>query len=629
MKKLLLLFISLCYFFAPQAYSFYAQRDTIRQHITPEQAPDKLNALITITLTDADNTPLPKTKVTLTSPNAVYLSYTDAKGIVRFLIPKAETYAVGIDKSAEYYSLPVPDLPNVRQGVTLQYIPDDNIRPERPNDSKTTYDTLPAPPVNVYKIPEGHTLINVRILDLNENPVRNLELRMKSPAHAKIYTARTSTSGIAGFVVPSAQVCWLGMASISDIVAVDVPDASGARIEFTTYFQPTVVDEVIKNDTVTQRLTVNQHTTTERYMVNVLVRNWEHQPLADEAFSLRSARSGRVYFARTDAGGTCRLLVPKGELYFVSFEHDKDRDTLNYPVNADFTDYRLTYTYLGSKEIKRRILERAKVAAMLDSLDKVRRRTDSLYYISLTEEHFFEQLNWNDTAVVLERIKARVEKEKKYLSQNPLYYVEKGMEVAAVLHRNRDRWKNACIVTDVTGSMYGHLDDVVLWHEQEYSKGRKLQYLFFNDGDNHPDGPIGRNGGFYYSEGLTLRSVLATANTAMRAGYGGGSPENDIEALLFATKYLKPGSEMVLIADNNSDMYDISLLSQLRVPVHVILCGASYGPNEQYLLLAYRTGGSVHSIKEDLFDLRTKIVQNKLSFSGAQYRFDGSQFVKE
>ena len=66
-----------------------------------------------------------------------------------------------------------------------------------------------------------------------------------------------------------------------------------------------------------------------------------------------------------------------------------------------------------------------------------------------------------------------------------------------------------------------------------------------------------------------------------------------------------------MVADNWANMRDTSLISQIKLPVKVVLCGALSNINTQYIDLAYRTKGSIHTIEEDIVDLR-RITEGKV-----------------
>lgn len=173
--------------------------------------------------------------------------------------------------------------------------------------------------------------------------------------------------------------------------------------------------------------------------------------------------------------------------------------------------------------------------------------------------------------------------------------------VFKVFERNTG-WTNAVIVEDITGSMYPYTAQTLVWRRLQQAATPYVRFVFFNDGDAMPDGPIGRSGGAYAIASDSVAPIEAAAFDAMRKGGGGGTPENDIEAMLHAQKAFPDLDALILIADNWAPVRDLSLLAELRVPVHVVLCGSPDGRAlHHYVDIALATQGSVHTIESDLY----------------------------
>ncbi len=206
------------------------------------------------------------------------------------------------------------------------------------------------------------------------------------------------------------------------------------------------------------------------------------------------------------------------------------------------------------------------------------------------------------------RNKARWE----FASDKKIYFenVLAGKEILAdstilkVLERNKD-WDNMLIVSDFTGSMSPYIAELLLWYHLNIDKKKNQRFVFFNDGNMTPNEEkiIGKTGGIYFTEHNNIDSVLITAVRTIDNGAGGDPQENDVEALLFGMKKFPKYETVVLIADNTSDMRDFELIQDLSRPVKVILCGGKGTVNPQYLNLAYATGGSIHTIEEDIMNL--------------------------
>ncbi len=183
----------------------------------------------------------------------------------------------------------------------------------------------------------------------------------------------------------------------------------------------------------------------------------------------------------------------------------------------------------------------------------------------------------------------------------------KDSTIFKVLERNPG-WNHMLVVADWTGSMYKYGAQLVLWHKQQIntSQSRIRHLVFFNDGNNRKNAQkrIGKTGGIYYCKSTEITEILKTMEMVMKKGNGGDSPENDIEALLTGINVLEGFEEVVLIADNKSAVRDLALIRFLKVPVRIILCDIQ---NEQvhpdYVKLAYKSGGSIHTFSNDIFDI--------------------------
>lgn len=183
--------------------------------------------------------------------------------------------------------------------------------------------------------------------------------------------------------------------------------------------------------------------------------------------------------------------------------------------------------------------------------------------------------------------------------------------VYSVLNRTLGRWEDHVVVQDVTGSMHPYLTQTLLFLRQHIQKNTTEKFVFFNDGDAAPDGPIGRSGGCYYVSADNVKEIEEMAFEAMNNGSGGKASENDVEAILYGIKKFPRCQGVVLIADNFSRIRDFNLiprLMKLGKPVRVVICGIAKGDvvNLDYIYLAKYTGGSIHTIDADLTDLANK-----------------------
>ena len=192
-----------------------------------------------------------------------------------------------------------------------------------------------------------------------------------------------------------------------------------------------------------------------------------------------------------------------------------------------------------------------------------------------------------------------------------------------VLKRNKE-WKNKLIVADLTGSMYPYAQQISTWLKLHFLKDTTSQhFVFFNDGDNKKDEDkkIGATGGVYHCKAKTVDELIATMELTIKKGTGGDAPENPVEAIIYGINKSGKVDDVILIADNWAKARDIKLVSRIKVPVHVVLCGVFEGMeiNEDYLNIAYKTHGSVHTIEQDITDLMKQSTGKKFNINGVDY----------
>ena len=113
----------------------------------------------------------------------------------------------------------------------------------------------------------------------------------------------------------------------------------------------------------------------------------------------------------------------------------------------------------------------------------------------------------------------------------------------------------------------------------------------------------------------------------MSGGGGGDGPENDIEGVLAGIKEAPFFTDLILIADNYSDVRDIELVSRVNKPVKIILCGGDVDVNEDYLNIAKATGGSIHWIEGDMIDLASVTEGSRINIKGHTYIFLNGKFI--
>lgn len=194
--------------------------------------------------------------------------------------------------------------------------------------------------------------------------------------------------------------------------------------------------------------------------------------------------------------------------------------------------------------------------------------------------------------------------------------------VYKAFERNK-QWKDVLVVIDWTSSMYQYSAQCLAWHLDNVDTSGIRYFAFFNDGDAkwETDKKIGETGGIYFGTSDNMDKVVRVFNTAMRKGLGGEMPENDMEAVVRSIEKYPDFHELVLVADN-SMVRDFDLVNEVKHPIRVILADADeYAVNPQYINLAFISGGSLHTGKQDIYFDQIDMQQDLVIF-GHEFTLD-------
>jgi hypothetical protein len=344
--------------------------------------------------------------------------------------------------------------------------------------------------------------------------------------------------------------------------------------------------------------------------LTITLKDLNRKPLVGEMIMV-SARKYKKYFkGHTDYSGNIVFLLPKGDTYDVSFKHDPNYDIQEINYTLGTMKSMIQIDYLGSKEIERRIvLKEKQLKEEMIRLEKERKE--------------FEEYIKRERISVLDARKKEIkeyESGKRTFSDNV---------ILKVFERNK-HWKDKLIVCDLTGSMSPYGAQLEIWYKLNLSKEQNLQFVFFNDGDQKPEHEkkIGTTGGIYYSKAKGVDELVLLMTTVQASGSGGDCAENNMEALIKGTEKASSYKELIMIADNHAPIKDLALLENFKIPVRVILCGVNDEIEADYLKLAWKTKGSVHTIEEDILSIGKLLDGQEIKINGQTYRLMKNKFIR-
>jgi hypothetical protein len=454
------------------------------------------------------------------------------------------------------------------------------------------------------------------------------KVTLTSKGDSAVYRAISNQSGLATLHVPCGETLELFVPNYGKKIEVESPERGGAKYSFS--YSPNNIQEQKKLEmTPAETAEVDKHfeSLPDSAMVRTSVMpppakmdyhaqvsasltDIKNGPLAGETIYITGRKRRKTVKVTTDKTGRVLVYLPKGDTYDLGFKHHRNYYVTECPYTRGSTNIRLAFSYLGTKEVEKRMKEEAERLAAEEKRLKA-------------EKERFEK-RCAASGLTLEECHRR--EREAYLKG------ETAMSDTVInLVLSRNQWTDKLIVCDVTGSMSPYVAQVAIWYRLHYLSEKNLQFVLFNDGDNIPDEKkkIGSTGGIYYSSAKGVDSLDFFMSRVQAAGSGGDGPENNMEALIKGIKMASPFTDLVMIADNNAPVKDISLLSAFNVPVHIILCGADNGFIEKdYLKIARKTKGSIHTIEEDITNLSKLSEGKEITISGIRLRIMGGEFVE-
>jgi hypothetical protein len=186
-------------------------------------------------------------------------------------------------------------------------------------------------------------------------------------------------------------------------------------------------------------------------------------------------------------------------------------------------------------------------------------------------------------------------------------------------------WTDAAVVMDWSDEMYLESAQAVLWHKTHPKTSNIDYFVFTNDGDKLSDRKkrIGKTGGVYFVKSNNFRQVERRLDYVAKRGNGGDDNSNNLfETTLLSIQKYDDVKDFVVVADNESCTRDFRLIKFLDTPVKVILTNVKGPINPQYINMAYKSGGSLHTSEDDYYNYVFKGLADsnqKLILNGVSY----------
>ncbi len=486
--------------------------------------------------------------------------------------------------------------------------------------------------VDQKKATKKEGLIRLRLMDFRKNPIGEKTLWVHN-GKGQFWQGTTDKKGEVFFLLPTNSRYLVNVEQEEDYRKFTIPREANYFKTIKVVLMTARVNEWTRSDTIFQDLSPGIMPSISRALIHIKIMDPDGNPLESEVICYDAKKAKKVYQATTDANGMSTLMIPKGDTYSVHSYAHRNITTKTYRESNSSRMSRIELKLISMQEVKRREAERKILLARRDSIRHLQRIQDSIQIARNAYRNFYLQHRYKskDYKAIEANIKTLAQKDQEAIRINKDHYTQTDEEIKAMFHRNRSQWKNKRIIANIDCSMYQYIDELMVWNFTDEAEQENNSYWLFN-GFNYKDPETtghSRRGIFHVPEN-NVEGFFTTIDKIVNFSCRGSRLENVVEALILGAKGKNADEDLLFIADNYSDVSDLDKLPQLKVPVHVLLTDSKYGVNENYLEIAYRTGGSIHTQQEDISAERLKALRDgdRLEIGKHQYRFMMGRFLK-
>jgi len=497
----------------------------------------------------------------------------DADGSTYFYVNKSNSYQIFIQNKLVQSKLGLEAIVGKETTVKLQV---DNSYPTPSASEDTIFQSISIK----QKSTRNLQLMRFQVIDPQNRTLPNVSIQLIDEKTKRRFISSSDEAGLVRFLLPEGDYQMIAEDNI-DYPIVKVRRKTGMLVTEFVCLRTTPVVETVVNDTITQSFPVRILPSYAKTQLTVRIADKRDVYLPNEMVYLNLDSTNTVYKGTTDLTGVVHFLLPKGHTYYVHTSCERNIEAVVIPSEKSKLRIELNYSYYAAEMMRRQAEIKMSSGAGSSGYvfdDKIPTDADSVVFMQLNR---------------MKNIKKKL------------------------------------IVTDLTGSMYPYASQLLAWYKLNYAQDTKADLVFFNDGDRKPDDKkkIGNTGGIYSCYQCVYDSCLKTMMKTADAGSGGDTPENNLEALIFAIKNVRSYDALIMIADNYATPRDMELLKKIKIPVKVIVCGAVGGAiNTAYLKIARDTKGAVYTMEKELLNLAQLHEGELLEIGDKVYRIKNGEF---
>jgi len=475
-------------------------------------------------------------------------------------------------------------------------------------------------------------LIRLKVTDFRKSKLENVPIWVHNKK-GQHWHGTTDKNGEVFFLLPNNKSYQVNVDQEENYSKFSIPKTAKYFKTKKVVLFTSRVKEQERNDTIFQDLAQGMMPSASRVLVNIKIADLEDKPLKDETLYFVGQVSKKVYYSVTNVKGLSTLMLPKGDTYCIHSPVFSNITCKEFEKSNTSRTSRFEFNTISTAEFKQRELERKQLLAERDSIRRVQRMRDSIALVRNELQNFYLHHRYKnrDFNKIESSIKKVVNMDKNSLATNQNFYAESGEEIKAIFHRNKDEWKQKRIIANIDCSMYQYIDELMVWNYSNPSEQANNKYWLFNGFNYQSEEHEGHSRrGIFHVPNNNVQGFFNTIDKIVNFSCRGSRLENVVEALILGAEGKTPEEDLLFIADNYSDVSDLEKLKDLTVPVHVLLTQSNYGVNENYLEIAYQSGGSIHTTDVDIKAEQLKNLKNgdQLKIGKFAYRFYKGKFLK-
>ncbi len=324
--------------------------DTIFQDALTNYQPQQDSTLYKLKILDTKQQPLRILPVYIVDEinMDVYAGKTNLKGIAHFRLPKGKTYLINIHQSGLVSEVSLKDqgYMTVRQTITYNpalYTGVDPVRKENPIPEDTIWQHYQE----MQRETSTHANVILQVRNMDEQPLNDVDLYLYDPKTKNCIASTTNSDGLVYLFLKNNNTYPLSFDDFQHYEDVNIPKRGFINLKKLVYYTPTILNEVISNDTIRQYFEDMPQPTSARVLLEFEVINPENKPIEGYPVYLVDIYNGSIYSSRSDHQGIAYLLVPKGSKYRLSYLEADFAHYIDIPWTRNYRTNKITYRTSG------------------------------------------------------------------------------------------------------------------------------------------------------------------------------------------------------------------------------------------------------------------------------------------